>query len=88
MSNLLVIDIDIDIDIDRVTYGVSCSGSVLVVSGGDRSGVQAFLVSQLTGGLYGLTQLASGGLAVEDVAEESVLTNIRYQSSHCGNLGG
>ena len=65
-----------------VTYGVPCPGPVLAVSGSDRSCVQTFLVSQLTGGLYGLTELAGRGLAVEDVAEESVLTIIRYQSSY------
>ena len=63
-----------------VTYGVPGPGPVLAVSGSDRSCVQTFLVSQLTGGLYGLTELASRGLAVEDVTQERVLTIITYQS--------
>ena len=40
---------------------------------GHRSGVQALLVPELAGRLYGLAELAGRGLAVEHVGEESVL---------------
>ena len=68
--------------IDWVTYGVPGPGPLLAVPGGHRSGVQTFLVSQLTGSLDGLTQLAGWRLAVEDVAQERVLPNIKYQISN------
>ena len=60
------------------TYGVPGSGSLLAVSDVDWPGVQTLLVPQLTGRLYGLTQLAGWGLAVEHVAHEGVLTGKYY----------
>ena len=64
MSKLFVIShhyfscYSIAIDISLFTYGVPGPDSILTVSDVERPGVQTLLVSQLTGSLYGLAELA------------------------------